>query len=79
MKLIEAFLICCDQKYHRPSEDQKICPEQNYLNQELPLLTKLDWELNSVVESHTAENILTCIFQENPKFIHEHFKDFIDK
>ena len=74
MKLIEDFLIYCDQKYQRPSEDQKICPKQNYLNQELPSLTQLDWELhrelNSVVESHIAGNILICISQENPKLCH---------
>ena len=64
-------LICCDQQYQRPFEDQQIRHKQNYLHQELLLLTHLDREvqrkLNNVVESRIVANILTCISQENHK------------
>ena len=78
------FIICCDQQYQRPFEDQQIYRQQRYLHQELSLLTQLDWKvhrkLNATVESQTVVNTLTCISPENhkscytpyfPRFYHE--------
>ena len=55
-------IICFDQQYQRPFEDQQIYQTKNYLHQGLSSLTQLDWkvhrELNSVVDNRNRFNIL---------------------
>lgn len=64
-------IICIDEQYQRPLEDQKICHWKSFVHLELSLLTQLDEKLhrklNGVIESKVVENMVICISQEDHK------------